>query len=193
MWFNSIGYSIKNEKCQFSHRIWNLTNFRVFLAELRPNLRIFAKLNSKIYSFFCFLTNSIQTFIQFSFCSQIQFKTWLNFLFPDKIQFKNLFKILKLAVFNSIKYSFNKKTRVLDMASIGSHTIYSQFQIFTDFWDCGSLRCLPSIQVWMVWCSDTISNEDFHYAALSLTHPVCITPEIHQTHINQANYCYDFC
>ena len=78
------------------------------------------KFNSNIYSFFCFSTNSIQTFIQFSFFNKIQFKSWFNFLFPDKIQFNNLFKTLKLAVFNSIKYSFNKKTWVSDRATLSS-------------------------------------------------------------------------
>ena len=115
--------------------MWNLTNFRVFLAILRLNLSIFAKFNSKmgsfvlfstkfnsnLYSFFCFSTNSIQKFIQFSFFNKIQFKSSFNSLVSDNIQFKNIFKILKLAVFNSIKYSFNKKTWVSDMASLRSH------------------------------------------------------------------------
>ena len=107
--------------------------FRVFLAILRPNLSIFAKFNSKmgsfvlfstkfnsnIYSFFCFATNSIQKLIQFSFFNKIQFKSWFNSLVFNKIQFKNIFKMLKLAVFNSIKYSFNMKTWVSDRAMAG--------------------------------------------------------------------------
>ena len=98
---------------------------------MRPNLSIFAKFNSKmgsfvlfstkfnsnIYSFFCFATNSIQKLIQFSFFNKIQFKSWFNSLVSNKIQFKNIFKMLKLAVFNSIKYSFNMKTWVSDRAT----------------------------------------------------------------------------
>ena len=42
---------------------------------------------------------------------QIILCTKIRFIckFSNKIQFKNLFNILKLAVFNSMKYSFNKK------------------------------------------------------------------------------------
>ena len=43
-----------------------------------------------------------------------------------KIQLKNLFKMLKLAVFNSSKYSFNKKSRVLNRATLSSHNSYSR-------------------------------------------------------------------
>ena len=76
--------------------------------------------NSSISSFYVFLTNSIQTFIHFPFFVKIQFKSWFIILFSNKIQFKNLFKILKLVVFNSIKYSFNKKTWVSDRAMTAS-------------------------------------------------------------------------
>ena len=41
-------------------------------------------------------------------------------MFFDKVQFKNLFKMLKLVVFNLTKYSFNKKIWVSDMAIICS-------------------------------------------------------------------------
>ena len=130
--FNRL-FNLKWKIIQFSHKIWILTNFRVFLAILRPNLSIFAKFNSKmgsfvlfstkfnsnIYSFFCFATNSIQKLIQFSFFNKIQFKSWFNSLVSNKIQFKNIFKMLKLAVFNSIKYSFNMKTWVSDRAQVG--------------------------------------------------------------------------
>ena len=79
------------------------------------------KFNSNIYSFFCFATNSIQKLIQFSFFNKIQFKSWFNSLVSNKIQFKNIFKMLKLAVFNSIKYSFNMKTWVSDRATVRLH------------------------------------------------------------------------
>ena len=84
------------------------------------------KFNSNIYSFFCFATNSIQKLIQFSFFNKIQFKSWFNSLVSNKIQFKNIFKMLKLAVFNSSKYSFNKKWRVLNRATLSSHNSCSK-------------------------------------------------------------------
>ena len=90
------------------------------------------KFNSNIYSFFCFATNSIQKLIQFSFFNKIQFKSWFNSLVSNKIQFKNIFKMLKLAVFNSIKYSFNMKTWVSDRATqpVNLHFAFCRSRVF---------------------------------------------------------------
>ena len=54
----------------------------------------------------------------YQFSDKFHFKIWLICHFSDKIQFKNIFKILKLAVFNSIKYSFIKKTWVSNRATL---------------------------------------------------------------------------
>ena len=87
--FNSKDYSIQNhfKKIQFK-KLFICQFFKKI--QLKNSFIFFTKFNSKIYSFLIFFI---------------------------KIQFKNLFKIMKLAVFNSIKYSFNKKTRVSDRAS----------------------------------------------------------------------------
>ena len=89
--FNSKDYSIQNhfKKIQFK---------KLFICQF------FEKIQFKnLFIFFIFY--------------KIQFKNIFIFNFFIKIQFKNLFKIMKLAVFNSIKYSFNKKTRVSDRAT----------------------------------------------------------------------------
>ena len=74
------------------------------------------KFNSKIYSFVFFLT-------------KFNSKIYSFVIFFDKIQLKNLFKMLKLAVFNSIKYSFNKKSRVSNRATQDTYLLYH-----TIFW-----------------------------------------------------------
>ena len=91
--FNSKDYSIQNhfKKIQFN---------KLFIRQF------FKKIQFKnLFIFFIFY--------------KIKFKNIFILNFFIKIQFKNLFKIMKLAVFNSIKYSFNKKTRVSDRATSG--------------------------------------------------------------------------
>ena len=60
----------------------------------------------------------VKQLLIFHVFNNIKFKSSLIFQFPIKIQFKNVFKMLKLAVFNSIKYSFNKETWVSDTAIV---------------------------------------------------------------------------
>ena len=91
--FNSKFYSFVNFLTKFNSKFYS---FVIFLT----------KFNSKIYSFVFFLT-------------KFNSKIYSFVIFFDKIQLKNLFKMLKLAVFNSLKYSFNKKSRVSNRARGG--------------------------------------------------------------------------
>ena len=91
--FNSKFYSFVNFLTKFNSKFYS---FVIFLT----------KFNSKIYSFVFFLT-------------KFNSKIYSFVIFFDKIQLKNLFKMLKLAVFNSLKYSFNKKSRVSNRATSG--------------------------------------------------------------------------
>ena len=94
--------------------------FKSIFGYIEAKSQHVCEIQFKYLSIFLFLTNSIQTFLQFSFFNKIQLKSLLNFLFSDKIRFKKIFKLLKLAVFISIKYSFNKKTWVSNRANYQS-------------------------------------------------------------------------
>ena len=122
-------------------KIWNLANYRTFFGFFEATshffdnffqylifftkfnstfysfVNIFTKFNSKIYSFVISRQYSIQQIIHFLICFKIQFNNLFIFKYLGEIQFKNIFKMLKLAVFNSIKYSFNKKSRVSNRAN----------------------------------------------------------------------------
>ena len=67
------------------------------------HLSVFWQNSIQIFiQFSVFRQNSIQIFIHFSVLDKIQFQIWFICQFSEKIQFKDVFKILKLAVFNSI-------------------------------------------------------------------------------------------
>ena len=59
--------------------------------------------------FYLFHLNSIQQKIQKQYFTKIQFKRLFKIIYFRPIQFKIQFKTLKLAGFNSTKYSFNLK------------------------------------------------------------------------------------
>ena len=65
------------------------------------------------------LDSDVFVFFICEFSNNIQFKILFICNFLEKIPFKNIFKNLKLAVFNSIKYSFNKKTWRSNRANFG--------------------------------------------------------------------------
>ena len=80
-------------------------------------MNVSTKFNSKFYSFVNFLTKFNSKFYSFViFLTKFNSKIYSFVIFFDKIQLKNLFKMLKLAVFNSIKYSCDKKTWVSNRA-----------------------------------------------------------------------------
>ena len=113
-WFNSIFISISFQENSIQKIIQFKTISRKFNSKNYSFVNFLRKFNSKIYSFFLFFT-------------KFNSKIYSFLIFFIKIQFKNLFKIMKLAVFNSIKYSFNKKTRVSDRAIRGSPLFHCLF------------------------------------------------------------------
>ena len=85
----------------------NFANFNNFWYILTNSTIQFKILIQNTIHFDFFHQNSIQQKIQLKFYDKIQFKRLFNNIFFRQIQFKNLLKTLKLAVFNSTKYSFN--------------------------------------------------------------------------------------
>ena len=66
-----------------------------------------AIIDSKYDSFIQLMVKFNFKFFKYNFFRNIQFKKIFNNLFSRKFQFKNRFKNINLALFNSIKYSFN--------------------------------------------------------------------------------------
>ena len=94
------------------------------------------KFNSHTYTYFLFFdgfNSNIYSFFMFS--TKFNSKTYSFIWFWNK-----LFKMLTMAVFNSIKYSFNKKTWVSDMA--------------TSYWDFPSISEIIRIFPEYLWHAD---------------------------------------
>ena len=107
-------------------KIWNLADFRTFFGYISLFWQFFFSIFNRFYKiqfnilFICKYFDKIQFKNLFicQFSNNIQFNNLFIFKYLGEIQFKNVFKMLKLAEFNSMKYSFNKKTRVSNRANL---------------------------------------------------------------------------
>ena len=129
MLFNSINYSIP-QIVQFNwnlifivcpyfslsvSKIWNLADYRTFFGYFETKPHFFDNFCLQCFIFFTKFNSTFYSFV--NIFTKLNSKIYSFVIFFDKIQLKNLFKMLKLAVFNSIKYSFNMKTWVSDRAN----------------------------------------------------------------------------